>query len=252
MQDFDSQVVLVTGGSSGIGLATAEEFQARGARVVITGRRQDALDAAAATLGENVTAVRTDVADGAEMDALFELIRTRFGRLDHVIANAGSGHHSQLGSITDEEFDATIATNVKGILNSVQKALPLLGAGASITIVGSTGSIHPPFAMSLYGGAKAAVRNYVRSWIQDIKGSGVRMNVLSPGVADTESLRIALTRAFGADRLDEQLSHMGEGNPLGRIGSTGEIAKAIAFLSSADASFIHGVELFVDGGMAQV
>ncbi|WP_405550278.1 SDR family oxidoreductase [Streptomyces globisporus] len=242
----------MTGGSSGIGLATAEEFLARGARVVITGRRQGALDAAAATLGENVTAVRTDVADGPEMDALFELIRTRFGRLDHVIANAGSGHHSRLGSITDEEFDATIATNLKGTLYSVQKALPLLEAGASITIVGSIGSIHPPSGMSLYGGAKAALRNYVRSWIQDIKGSGIRINVLSPGVIDTESNRKSLTKAFGADRLEEQLSLMGEGSPLGRIGSSGEVAKAIAFLSSADASFIHGVELFVDGGLAQV
>lgn len=252
MNDFDNQVVLVTGGTSGIGFATAGEFAERGAKVVVTSRDQADADRAAVNLGDNVTGIAGDIANGEQMDALYEQIQSRFGRLDHVIANAASGHHSALRSITDDEFDMTFGVNVKGTFYTVQKALPWLKPGSSITIIGSTASIHPPYGMSLYGGAKAALRNFVRGWIQDIKGSGVRINVLSPGAIDTESLRDALAKAFGADGVDAQVKAMGEGNPTGRIGTPNEIARAIAFLSGEDASFIHGVELFVDGGMAQV
>lgn len=252
MNDFDQQVAVVTGGSSGIGLATAQEFISRRAKVVITGRRQESLDSALATLGENAVASRTDVSAGDEMDQLFADVNEQFGRLDHVVANAASGHHSALGSITDEEFDQTFNINVRGVLHSVQKALPYMKEGGTITIIGSTASIHPPYGMGLYGGAKAAIRNFLRSWIQDTKGSGVRLNVVSPGAVDTESLRVALEKAFGADGVENQLDVMGEGTPIGRIAAPSEIAKAIAFIVSDDASFIHGVELFVDGGMAQV
>ena len=252
MNDFDQQVAVVTGGSSGIGLATAHEFISRGARVVITGRRQESLDSALATLGENAAASRTDVSAGDEMDQLFTDVAEQFGRLDHVVANAASGHHSTLGSITEEEFDQTFDINVRGVLHSVQKALLYMKQGGSITIIGSTASIHPPYGMGLYGGAKAAIRTFLVSWIQDTRGSGVRMNVVSPGAVDTESLRAALGKAFGADGVDKQVEAMGDGSPIGRIAATSEIAKAIAFIASDDASFIHGVEMFVDGGLAQV
>jgi NAD(P)-dependent dehydrogenase (short-subunit alcohol dehydrogenase family) len=252
MNDFDGKVVLVTGGASGIGYATAAELIGRGASVVVTGRRQDVLDDAVRALGAKCTAVRADVSSSADMDAVFAHISDTHGRLDVVLANAASGHHSVLGSITEEEFDLTFDINVKGVWHSVQKALPLLGPGGNIIIIGSTASIHPPYGMGLYGGAKAAIRNFLRSWIQDTKGAGIRMNVLSPGAVDTESLREALTKAFGADGIAAQLEVMGAGSPIGRIAQPSEIAKAIAFLASDDASFIHGVELFVDGGMAQI
>jgi NAD(P)-dependent dehydrogenase (short-subunit alcohol dehydrogenase family) len=252
MPNFEDQVILITGGTSGIGFATAQEFSARGATVVITGQRDDEVQEAAARLGENVVGIRADISKGDEMDALYEEIESRFGRLDHVIANAGSGHHSVLGRITEEEFDTTFAVNGKGTLNTVQKALPILKPGASILIIGSTGSIQTPYGMSIYSGAKAALRAFVRGWIQDIKGSGIRLNVLSPGAINTESLRDALAKAVGPDGVDAAVKVMGEGNPMGRVGEPREIAKAIAFMTSEEASFVHGVELFVDGGMAQV
>jgi NAD(P)-dependent dehydrogenase (short-subunit alcohol dehydrogenase family) len=252
MSGMEGKVAVVTGGNSGIGFAIAQEFVDQGASVVITGRRQDELDEAVTAIGPRCSAVRADVSSSAEMDAMFAEVMSRHGRLDFVVANAASGHHSVLGSITDEEFDLTFNINVRGVLHSVQKALPLLKSGGSITVIGSTASIHPPYGMGLYAGAKAAIRNFLRSWIQDTKGSGIRMNVLSPGAVNTESLRGALAQAFGPDGVDAQIKVMGEGNPIGRIAEPREIAKVVAFLSSDDASFIHGVELFVDGGMAQV
>lgn len=249
MQD---KVAVVTGGNSGIGLAIAEEFVALGAKVVITGRRQDALDRAATMLGDSCSVFQGDVSSNADVEALYAEVKARYGRLDIVIANAGAGYHSLLGSITEQEFDQTFNTNAKGVLFTVQAALPYLRAGSSIVIIGSTGSINPPRGMSMYGGAKAAVRDFVRSWIQDTKGSGIRINVLSPGAVDTDSLRSALARAQGEDQVQAEIDRMGAGSPIGRIAQTGEIAKAVAFLASDDSSFIHGVELFADGGLAQV
>jgi NAD(P)-dependent dehydrogenase (short-subunit alcohol dehydrogenase family) len=249
---MEGKVAVVTGGNSGIGFAIAQEFVEQGARVVITGRRQAQLDEAVAAIGPTCSAFRADVSSSADMDALYAEVMSRHGRLDAVVANAASGHHSVLGSITDEEFDLTFNINVKGVLHTVQKALPLLKPGGVITIIGSTASIHPPYGMGLYGGAKAAIRNFLRSWIQDTKGSGIRMNVLSPGAVDTQSLRDALAKAFGPDGVDAQIKVMGEGSPIGRIAAPREIAKVTVFLASDDASFIHGAELFVDGGMAQV
>jgi NAD(P)-dependent dehydrogenase (short-subunit alcohol dehydrogenase family) len=175
----------------------------------------------------------------------------RHGRLDAVVANAGIGAHAPLGSITEEQFDWTFNVNAKGVLFTVQPALPLLPSGGTV-IIGSTVSIQPPRGMSMYGGAKAAVRNFIRAWIKDIKGSGIRMNVLSPGAVDTESLRRALGMAQGADQVDPAIKTTGEGNPTGRIADPREMGKAAVFLSSDASSFITGVELFADGGMAQV
>ncbi|RII08112.1 Diacetyl reductase [(S)-acetoin forming] [Streptomyces sp. YIM 130001] len=247
-----NKTALVTGATSGIGYAIAEELISRGRQVVITGRDQERVEEAAAKLGAQAFGIRADVAGSADMDALYDRIAERHGHLDAVIANAASGHHSVLGSITEEEFDLTFSVNVKGVLHTVQKALPLMRPGGSITVIGSTASIHPPYGMGLYGGAKAAIRNFLRSWIQDTKGSGIRMNVLSPGAVDTESLRGALAKAFGADGVAAQLEAMGAGSPIGRIADPREIATVAAFLAGDDAAFVHGVELFVDGGMAQV
>jgi NAD(P)-dependent dehydrogenase (short-subunit alcohol dehydrogenase family) len=250
--DMKDKVAVITGGSSGIGLAIAEEFAQRGAKVVITGRRQGALDDAAAGIGTSCSTFKGDVAVASDVEALYTEVMARHGRLDTVIANAGAGYHSPLGAITEEEFDQTFNTNAKGVLFTVQAALPFLPSGGTVVIIGSTGSINPPRGMSMYGGAKAAVRDFVRSWIQDTKGSGIRINVLSPGAVDTESLRSALARAQGADRVQTEIDRMGAGIPIGRIAQTGEIAKAVAFLACDDSSFIHGVELFADGGLAQV
>lgn len=250
--DMHNKVAVVTGGSSGIGFAIAEELLARGAKVIITGRRQEALDTAVALLGDSCSVFKGDASTSADVEALYAEVTERHGRLDIVIANAGAGYHSALGTITELEFDQTFNTNAKGVLFTVQAALPYLNVASSIVIIGSTASISPPRGMSMYGGAKAAVRDFVRSWIQDTKGSGIRINVLSPGAVDTASLRKALALAHGEDRVQAEIDRMGAGSPLGRIAQTSEIAKAVAFLASDDSSFIHGVELFADGGLAQV
>ena len=186
------KVAVVTGGASGIGLAIAQEFVEHGASVVVADRRQPGLDEAVAAIGPKSSGVVADVSNRADMEALFREVMARHGRLDAVVANAGIGDHAALGSITEEQFDRTFDVNVKGVLFTVQPVLPLLPSGGTIIIIGSTASISPPPGMSIYGGAKAAVRDFVRGWIQDIKGSGVRINVLSPGAVDTQSLRDAL------------------------------------------------------------
>ncbi|WP_353649175.1 SDR family oxidoreductase [Nakamurella sp. A5-74] len=252
MQHMNNKIAVVTGGGSGIGLAIAEELVELGATVVITGRRQSTLDDATNRIGPACTGQVADVSSEQDMAAVYADVVAKHGRLDIVIANAGAGYHSVLGAITEKEFDATFNINAKGVLFTVQTALPHMSAGGSVVIVGSTASINPPRGMSMYGRAKAAVRDFIRSWIQDIKGTGIRINVLSPGAVDTESLRNALARAQGADQVQVGIERMGAGSPIGRIAQTSEIAKAVAFLASDDASFIHGVELFADGGLAQV
>ncbi|MGP8296843.1 SDR family NAD(P)-dependent oxidoreductase [Streptomyces inhibens] len=249
---LEGKVAVVTGGASGVGLGIAQEFVEHGARVVITDLQQAQLDEAVAMIGANCSGIVADVTNLAEMEAMYREVMARHGRLDAVVANAGIGDHSPLGSITEEQFDRTFNVNAKGVLFTVQPALPLLPPGGTVVIIGSTASIQPPRGMSMYGGAKAAVRNFVRGWIQDIKGSGVRMNVLSPGAVDTESLRRALGQALGADQVDAAVKSMGEGNPTGRVAHPREMGKAAVFLSGDASSFITGVELFADGGMAQV
>jgi NAD(P)-dependent dehydrogenase (short-subunit alcohol dehydrogenase family) len=246
------KVAVITGATQGIGLAIAQEFADHGANVVITGREQDQLDEAVAAIGPNCSSVTADVSDWTEMEALFAEVKTRHGRLDAVVANAAIGDHGPLGTITEAQFDRTFNTDVKGVLLSVQPALPLMTGGGSITVIGSTASVAPPAGMSLYAGAKAALRMLVRAWIQDITGSGIRINVLSPGAVDTPSLRGAFALAAGADQVDHLVDAIGQRSPIGRIGDPREIGKVAVFLASDDASYINGVELFADGGQTQV
>ncbi|GII42794.1 SDR family NAD(P)-dependent oxidoreductase [Planotetraspora phitsanulokensis] len=249
---LEGKVALITGGASGVGLGIAQEFVANGAHVVITDLQQKHLDEAVAAIGPNCSGIVADVTRLADMEAAYGKVKERYGRLDAVVANAGIGAHAPLAAITEEEFDWTFNVNAKGVLFTVQPALPLLPPGGTVVIIGSTASIQPPRGMSMYGGAKAAVRNFIRAWIQDVKGSGIRMNILSPGAVDTASLRNALTMAQGADQVDATIKTMGEGNPTGRIADPREMGKAAVFLCSDASSFITGVELFADGGMAQV
>ncbi|MFE9446416.1 SDR family NAD(P)-dependent oxidoreductase [Streptomyces sp. NPDC006602] len=249
---LEGKVAVVTGGASGVGLGIAQEFVAHGAHVVITDLGQDHVDEAVATVGPHCTGIVADVTRSADMEAAYREVVARHGRLDVVVANAGIGDHGSLGTITEEQFDRTFGVNAKGVLFTVQPALPLMNPGGTVVVIGSTASVQPPRGMSLYGGSKAAVRNFVRAWIQDVKGSGIRINVLSPGAVDTASLRSAGEMARGADGVDALIAELGEGNPTGRIAHPREMGKAAVFLAGDDSSFITGIELFVDGGLAQV
>jgi NAD(P)-dependent dehydrogenase (short-subunit alcohol dehydrogenase family) len=242
----DKPVALVTGGSSGIGLAIARRFAELGMQVVLIGRRQTALDAAVASLGGAAIGLTADVTSPADLERLFAEVKARFGRLDVLVPNAGGGQHAPLGQITEAQFDQQFATNVKGVVFTVQTALPLMKPGASIVIVGSTASIDPGPTMSVYGATKAAVRNLVRSWVSDLKGSGIRINIVSPGPTNTASLR----GAFG-EHAEEGLAFLTAKSPIGRIGEPEEIAAVAAFLASDAASYVNGVELFADGGASQ-
>ncbi|HLA54026.1 MAG TPA: SDR family oxidoreductase [Flavitalea sp.] len=251
-KSLEGKVAVITGGGQGVGLGIAMEFVEHGAKVVITGRSQATLNEAIAVLGPESSGIVADVSNLTEMEAMFAKVVAMHGRLDTVVANAITNANGPLGTITEEQWDHTFNTNAKGVLFSIQPALPLMKEGGTFVIIGSTASVQPPPSMSLYGGAKAAIRCMVRSWIQDIKGSGIRINVLSAGAIDTPSLRTALGSASGAGKVEAEIKKMGEGNPLGRLGNPREIGKAAVFLASDDASFITGVELFADGGMAQV
>ena len=248
-QKLSGKIALVTGGTSGIGLATAKRFASEGAYVFITGRRQSELDAAATELGGNATAVRGDVAALADLDRLFDTIKREKGRLDVLFANAGGGGMAPLGQITEEHFDKTFNTNVRGLLFTVQKALPLMPPGSSIILNASIASIKGTPALSVYSATKAAVRSFARSWTLDLKESKIRVNAVSPGTVPTPAYYLmGLTNEQVQAFVDSQVTMI----PLGRVGTTDEIAKAVVFLASDDSSFVNGIELFVDGGMAQV
>jgi NAD(P)-dependent dehydrogenase (short-subunit alcohol dehydrogenase family) len=246
MSKLKGKVAVVTGGSSGIGLAIARRLADEGAQVVITARRGALLDEAVVSLGEQVLGITADVSQASSTQALYSEVRRLFGRIDILVANAGGGVHAPLGQITEEQIDQQFSTNVKGIVLTVQGALDLLSPGSSVVIIGSTASIDPGPTMSIYGGTKAAVRAMVRSWVSELKGSGIRINILSPGPTNTDSLR----EAFG-DKAEEGMAFLTEKSPLGRIGEPHEIASAAAFLASNAASYINGVELFADGGASQ-
>jgi NAD(P)-dependent dehydrogenase (short-subunit alcohol dehydrogenase family) len=249
MKKLEGKVALVTGGTSGIGLATAKRFVAEGAYVFITGRRQTELDAAVKEIGKNVTGVQSDASNLADLDRLFATIEKEQGHLDVLFANAGVGEIAPLGAITEEHFDKTFNTNVKGLLFTVQKALPLLPEGASIILNASSTSIKGTPAFSVYSATKAAVRSFARNWTLDLKERKIRVNAISPGVVPTPGYD-----HFGLN--DEQLQEFIDSQavtiPLGRVGTPDEIAKAVVFLASDDSSFVNGIELFVDGGMAQI
>jgi NAD(P)-dependent dehydrogenase (short-subunit alcohol dehydrogenase family) len=246
---LQGKIALITGGSTGIGLATAQRFVKEGAYVYITGRRQPELDEAVKTIGENVTAVRADASSLADLDRLFSQIQEEKGRVDVVFANAGGGSFAPLGAITEEQYDQTFNTNVKGLLFTVQKALPLMPEGGAIVLNASIVSIKGMAAFSVYSATKAAVRSFARSWTVDLKGRGIRVNVVSPGPIETPGVAGLVQTEEQRQGLFAQLSSM---VPLGRMGQPDEIAKAVVFLASDDASYVAGVELFVDGGSAQV
>jgi NAD(P)-dependent dehydrogenase (short-subunit alcohol dehydrogenase family) len=248
MGKLEGKVAVVTGGSTGIGLATAKRFVEEGAHVYITGRRKDELDRAAAEIGRAVTAVQGDVSRLDDLDRLFSVVRDGHGRVDVLVANAGLARLEALGGITEEAFDLTFDVNVKGTVFSVQKALPLMGAGASVVLLGSTTSVMGTPAFSIYSATKAAIRNLARSWAMDLKGTGIRVNVLSPGATDTPALAEVAGQG-GGDVVYEALLAQ---TPLGRIAAPADIASVALFLASSDSLSMTGSEVFADGGMAQV
>ena len=244
MSRLAGKTAVVTGGGTGIGFAAAQRFIEEGAFVYIFGRRQDVLDAAAAKLGENARAVAGSVADLADLDRLFDIVRTDRGSLDILFANAGTGELASLNEVTPGQYERTFDVNVKGVLFTVQKGLPLMRSGGSIILTGSTtGEMGTP-SFSIYSATKAAVRNFARSWAQDLRGTGIRINVLSPGPTRTE---LALD-VVGV----EDMEALGAATPVGRLGEPAEVAAAAAFLASPDSSFMTGSEMFVDGGLAQI
>ncbi len=245
---FKNKVVVVTGGTSGIGLATAREFASEGASVFITGRRQDALDAAVKGSNGKITGVRADASSLEDLDRLYDAVQQKHSHIDVLFANAGGGEFGALGAITEEHFDKTFATNVKGVLFTVQKALPLLRDGGAIVLTSSTTSVSGTPAFSVYSATKAAVRNFARNWMLDLKDRRIRVNAISPGVTDTAGLNELFGGGDQAENVKKSLTDL---IPAGRVGQPTEIAKAVLFLASDDASFINGVELFVDGGQMQ-
>jgi NAD(P)-dependent dehydrogenase (short-subunit alcohol dehydrogenase family) len=242
MGKLQGKVAIITGGTTGIGLASAKLFVEEGAYVFITGRRQKELDEAVKAIGSNVTGVQGDVAKLADLDRLYETVGKK-GRLDIVFANAGFGEFAPLGKITEQHFDSLFNTNVKGALFTVQKSLPLLNDGGSIILTGSVAGSKGTPAFATYGATKAAIRNFVRAWTVELKDRRIRSNVLSPGPTETPAIG-----QQPADAMARLLSTI----PMGRMGKADEIAKAALFLASDDSSFVTGIELFVDGGRAQI
>jgi NAD(P)-dependent dehydrogenase (short-subunit alcohol dehydrogenase family) len=239
---LEGKVAVITGGTAGIGLAAAKLFVREGAYVFITGRRQKELDEAVKAIGSNVTGVQGDVAKLADLDRLYEIIKAN-GRIDIVLANAGLAEFSTLEKITEEHFDKLFNLNVKGALFTVQKALPLLNDGASIILTGSVAGVKGTPAFGVYGATKAAIRNFVRAWTVELKDRRIRSNVLSPGPIDT----VQVTR-----QPEDVIARIVSTIPMGRMGEPDEVAKAALFLASDDSSFVTGIELFVDGGRAQI
>jgi NAD(P)-dependent dehydrogenase (short-subunit alcohol dehydrogenase family) len=249
MRRLEGKVALITGGNSGIGLASAKEFVKEGSYVFITGRREQELTAAVREIGGDVTGIQGDVSYPADLDRLFERIRRDKGRLDIVFANAGVAKYGALGDITEDLYNEIFDVNVKGVLFTVQKALPLLSDGASIILNASIVASKGFLSNSVYSASKAAVRSFARTWTTDLKSRRIRVNAISPGSTDTPGFGNLLNSSeVGAQRRQVISSTV----PLGRLAAPDEIAKAVVFLASDDASYITGVELFVDGGVAQV
>lgn len=247
---LNGKIALVTGGTSGLGLATAKRFQAEGAQVFITGRRADVLESALRELGGRAIGVQGDIARLGDLDRLYEVIRAKAGRLDIIFANAGGGAFLPLEQVTEEHVDKYFGINVKGTLFTVQRALPLMREGGAIVLNGSMVSIQGIPAFGVYAATKAALRSFARTWALDLKGRNIRVNVVSPGTIVTPGYKNELGLT------DEQIvgfeAQAAAAAPLGRTGTPDEVAKAVVFLASDDSSYITGTELFVDGGTAQI
>jgi NAD(P)-dependent dehydrogenase (short-subunit alcohol dehydrogenase family) len=242
-EKLDGKIAVVTGGSAGIGFGAAKRFAEAGARVFVTGRRQHELDKAVAALGPNATGIQGDMSNPADIDRLFEKVQLYADQIHILLVNAGIYEFAPLGEITEEHFDRMFGTNVRGLLFTVQKALPLLKPGASIILTGSIASGKGMPSFSVYNATKAAVRSFARSWILDLKGRGIRVNVLSPGYTVTPGLN----RLVG----DKEQAAMAGTVPLERMGTPDDIGKAAMFLASDDSAYVDGIELAVDGGAAQ-
>jgi NAD(P)-dependent dehydrogenase (short-subunit alcohol dehydrogenase family) len=249
MGQLDGKTAIVTGGTTGIGLATARRFAAEGAHVFVTGRRQEALDAAVSTIGENATGVRGDVSDLADLDRLYEAVAQRGKGIDVLFANAGGGEFSTLEQVTEQHFDRTFGINTKGMLFTVQKALPQLKDGASIILTSSNAATLGNEAFGVYAASKAAVRSFARTWANELKGRSIRVNSISPGTIDTPGIDGLAPDQEGADQLK---SYMAGTIPMARIGRPEEVADAVLFLASAQSTFITGTEMFIDGGRNQI
>ena len=249
MGKLEGKIALVTGGNSGIGLATAKQFVNEGAYVFITGRREPELAAAVKEIGRNVTGVQGDVSNLVDLDRLFTQIKREKGKLDIVFANAGVAEYALFGTITEEHYDSIFGINVKGLLFTVQNALPLLPDGASIILNASIVASKGLSMNSVYSATKAAVRSFARTWTTDLKDRRIRVNAVSPGPIETPGLN-DLVASTGAG--EKRLKMISNNVPLGRLGTPNEIAKAVVFLASDDSSYVTGTELFVDGGFAQV
>jgi NAD(P)-dependent dehydrogenase (short-subunit alcohol dehydrogenase family) len=249
MGKLEGKIALITGGTRGIGLATAKRFVAEGASVFVTGRRPAEVAAAAKEIGNSVTGVQGDVAQLDDLDRLFAQIQRERGKLDIVFANAGVAAYAALGKITPEHYDTIFHTNVKGLLFTVQKALPLLPDGAAIILNASIVASKGLPANSVYSATKAAVRSFARTWTTELKARRIRVNAVSPGPIDTPGLN-DLVASTGAG--EQRLQSLSSSVPLGRLGTPDEIARAVVFLASDDSSYVTGIELFVDGGFAQV
>jgi NAD(P)-dependent dehydrogenase (short-subunit alcohol dehydrogenase family) len=249
MGKLEGKIALITGGNSGIGLATAKQFVNEGAYVFVTGRRERDLAAAVKQIARNVTGVQGDASDLGDLDRLFAQINRERGRLDIVFANAGVAKYAPLGSITEELYDSIFDINVRGLLFTVQKALPLMPDGATIILNASIVASKGLPANSVYSATKAAVRSFARTWTTDLKARRIRVNAVSPGSTDTPGLSELLASSEVGEQRKKMIS---DAVPLGRFGTPEEIAKAVVFLASDDASYVTGTELFVDGGFAQV
>lgn len=243
---FDNKVVVITGGTDGIGLATAKAFAAEGAHVYVTGRRQERLDAAVAEIGHGAVGVQGDVVHSADLDRLYAQIGRDHGRVDVVCANAGVSESAAIGGIEEDHVDRVFDINVKGTVFTVQKALPLMSSGGAVVLAGSGAGSKGFTSLSIYSATKAAIRSFARTWTADLKGRGIRVNVVSPGMVLTPAMQTYLRDNAGAE------DWMRQAIPFGRLAEPDEVAKAVLFLASDESSFVGGEELLVDGGFVAV